>query len=232
MAIDIIRSTQFNSGSPGENHQQTPEEEARNTLKSHQYRTVWKEQQTTTPFILTGGWVQDSQYKTGANVRTNLSVTQGLYLEQAESPLKHKDIVGMTAVGRQCIGATRTLLWSRSDQKERRAMIQSEVWRAEEHVRQAIAEKMRSHGACTTWNTADRKLTWGDIWKYEPLRLSFRIRSVYDLLLSPANLSRWGLGDDPKCSLCDRSGTLEHVLSSCSKSLTHGRFRLLTWRSP
>ena len=34
---------------------------------------------------------------------------------------------------------------------------------------------------------------------------------------------RWGLTDDPKCSLCDRSGTLEHVLSS----LTQGRYR---WR--
>jgi len=50
---------------------------------------------------------------------------------------------------------------------------------------------------------------------------------VYDLLPSPANLSRWGLIDDPKCSLCDKTGTLEHVLSSCSTSLTDGRYR---WR--
>ena len=76
-------------------------------------------------------------------------------------------------------------------------------------------------------NTTDRKMTWGDIWKNEPLRLSFRIRSVYDLLPTPANLCRWGLTDDPKCSLCDRPGTLEHVLSTCSTSLTQGRYR---WR--
>jgi len=47
-------------------------------------------------------------------------------VSQAESTLKHRDIVGITAVGRQGIGETKTVLWSRSDQKKRRAMIQSE----------------------------------------------------------------------------------------------------------
>lgn len=148
-------------------------------------------------------------------------------VNQAESTLKHKDIVGVTAVGRQGIGATKTVLWSRSNQKERRAMIQSEIRRTEEHARQARAVEMGAQGAWTTWNTTDRKLTWEDIWKYEPLRFSFLLRSVYDLLPSPANLCRWGLTADPKCSLCDRTGTLEHVLSSCSTSLTQGRYR---WR--
>ena len=68
MPIAAVRSTQFNSGSLGENHQQTRDEVARNTPKFHQYRTVWKEQQATTPTILTGGGVQESQDKTGANV--------------------------------------------------------------------------------------------------------------------------------------------------------------------
>ena len=36
-----------------------------------------------------------------------------------------------------------------------------------------------------------------------------------------------GLTTDPKCSLCDKPGTLEHVLSSCSTALTQGRYR---WR--
>ena len=133
----------------------------------------------------------------------------------------------MTAVGRQGIGATKTVLWSRSDQKERRAMIQSEVRREEESARQARAVEMGAQGTWTTWNTTDRKLTWGEIWKYEPLRFSFLLRSVYDLLPSPANLCRWGLTTDPKCSLCDRTGTLEHVLSSCPTALTQGRYR---WR--
>ena len=35
-------------------------------------------------------------------------------VSQAESALRHKDIVGMTAVGRQKIGTTKTLLWSQA----------------------------------------------------------------------------------------------------------------------
>ncbi|GFO27730.1 PiggyBac transposable element-derived protein 4 [Plakobranchus ocellatus] len=35
-----------------------------------------------------------------------------------------------------------------------------------------------------------------------PLRISFLIMSVYDLLPSSANLVRWGKKDDPTCPLC------------------------------
>ena len=163
----------------------------------------------------------------GIQTRTSRKWSATEAVRQAENTLKHKDIVGVTAVGRQGIGATNTFLWSRSNQNERRALIRSEVRRAEEHERQAKAVEMGAQGAWTTWNTTDRKLTWGDIWKYEPLRFSFLLRSVYGLLPSPANLCRWGLTRDPKCSLCDKPGTLEHVLSSCSTSLTQGRYR---WR--
>jgi hypothetical protein len=148
-------------------------------------------------------------------------------VSQAESSLMHKDIVGVTAVGRQGIGATKTLLWSQANQTEKRALIQSEVRKEEENKRQARAVEMGVQGAWTTWETMERKLTWEDIWKYEPLRLSFLLRSVHDLLPSPANLCRWGLITDPTCSLCKKPGTLEHVLSSCSTALTQGRYR---WR--
>ncbi|KAL4234862.1 hypothetical protein ACF0H5_006504 [Mactra antiquata] len=110
------------------------------------------------------------------------SVTETV--SQTESALKHKDIVGMTAVGRQGIGATKTHLWSQAAQNKRRAMIQSEVGRTEENRRQARAVEMEAQRAWTTWGTIDRKLTWEDIWKCEPLRLSFLLRSVHDLLPS------------------------------------------------
>jgi len=133
----------------------------------------------------------------------------------------------MTAVRRQGIGTTKTLLWSQTAQNERRTMIQQWFRRTEENRRQARSVEMGAQGAWTTWNTKDRKLTWVDIWKYEPLRLSFLLRSVHDLLPIPANLCGWGLSTDPTCKLCDRPGTLEYVLSSCSTALTQGRFR---WR--
>ncbi len=63
---------------------------------------------------------------------------------------------------------------------------------------------------------------WAELWSSEPLRIKFLIRSVYDLLPSPSNLHRWGLVDSPACQLCQRSGTLEHILSCCPKALGMG----------
>ncbi|GFN99518.1 reverse transcriptase [Plakobranchus ocellatus] len=60
-----------------------------------------------------------------------------------------------------------------------------------------------------------------------PLRISFLIRSDYDLLPSNANLVRWGKKDDPTCPLCQGRQTTEHVLSSCKVALSQGRY---TWR--
>ena len=60
-----------------------------------------------------------------------------------------------------------------------------------------------------------------------PLRVSFLIRSSYDLLLSNANLVRWGNRDDPTCPLCQGRQTTEHVLGSCREALAQGRY---TWR--
>ncbi|GFO25615.1 reverse transcriptase [Plakobranchus ocellatus] len=60
-----------------------------------------------------------------------------------------------------------------------------------------------------------------------PLRISFLIRSVYDLLSSNANLERWGKKDDPTCPLCQGRQTTELVLSECKVALSQGRY---TWR--
>ncbi|GFN94968.1 reverse transcriptase [Plakobranchus ocellatus] len=60
--------------------------------------------------------------------------------------------------------------------------------------------------------------------KRAPLRISFLIRSVYDLLPSNANLVRWGKKDDPKYPLCQGRQTTEHVLSSCKVALSQGRY--------
>ncbi|GFO37031.1 reverse transcriptase [Plakobranchus ocellatus] len=60
-----------------------------------------------------------------------------------------------------------------------------------------------------------------------PLRISFLIRSIYDLLPSNANLVLWGKKDDPICPLCQGRQTAEHVLSSCKVALSQGRY---TWR--
>ncbi|GFR81669.1 reverse transcriptase [Elysia marginata] len=90
------------------------------------------------------------------------------------------------------------------------------------------AVQQPQQGQWTNWDSAiQRSLTWKDIWQITPLRISFLIRSVYDLLPSNANLVRWGKKDDPACPLCHGRQTTEHVLSSCKVALSQGRY---TWR--
>ncbi|GFO24574.1 polyprotein [Plakobranchus ocellatus] len=59
------------------------------------------------------------------------------------------------------------------------------------------------------------------------LRISFLVRSVYDILHSNANLVQWEKTDNPTCPLCQGRQTTEHVLSSCKVALLQGRY---TWR--
>ncbi|KAK3804172.1 hypothetical protein RRG08_023535 [Elysia crispata] len=60
-----------------------------------------------------------------------------------------------------------------------------------------------------------------------PIRISFLIRSMYDLLPSNANLVWWGKKEDPTCPLCQGKQTTEHVLSSCETALSQRRY---IWR--
>ena len=169
----------------------------------------------------------DSIRKAGIETRTGRKWSASQAVSQAESRLRHKDIIGVTAVGRQGLGNVRKPMWSSAGSKERRELVQQEIRLVEEEDRRTKAVSMGAQSAWTRWTTTDRKLTWADIWCYEPLRLRFLLRSVYDLLPSPANLHRWGLLDHPNCQLCNKTGTMEHVLSACNTSLTQGRYR---WR--
>ena len=69
----------------------------------------------------------------------------------------------------------------------------------------------KGHGQGLT--TPEPSLSLADIWQYEPLRLKFLLRSVYDVLPSPVNLCEWNLTDNPNCRLCEKRGTLDHILS-------------------
>ncbi|KAJ7325721.1 hypothetical protein OS493_029149 [Desmophyllum pertusum] len=51
-----------------------------------------------------------------------------------------------------------------------------------------------------------------DLWSMEPLRITMLLRSVYDLLPTPASASR-------VCAWCGKSGSLEHNLAGCEQSL-------------
>ena len=57
---------------------------------------------------------------------------------------------------------------------------------------------------------------------------------AYDQLATRANLAQWGLSSNGKCILCEKPGTLAHIMSGCSIALSSGRYmwhhnRVLKW---
>ncbi|KAK3767773.1 hypothetical protein RRG08_044906 [Elysia crispata] len=107
-------------------------------------------------------------------------------------------------------------------------MVTNEIRLNEDSRRVQKAVQQPQQGQWTNWDNALRKsLTWNEVCHMAPLRISFLIRSVYDLLPSNANLVRWGKKEDPTCPLCQGRKTTEHVLSSCKIALSKGRY---TWR--
>jgi hypothetical protein len=147
---------------------------------------------------------------------------------EAEAKAKHKEIVGTTALGRRGLDVTNTKRWSKADNKERRAMIQKEVRESEEEKRKARAVGMVKQGAWTRWEgITPKKIKWADMVKVEPLNLQFTLKSVYDLLPTPVNLKVWKKQDNDMCYLCQKRGTLQHILSGCNTALTQGRYK---WR--
>lgn len=78
---------------------------------------------------------------------------------------------------------------------------------------------MSKHGAWTRWEHVEpRKLTWAGVLESGTSVHKFLIQSVYDILPSPANHNTWGLADTLECRLCQRRGTMEHILSCCPKA--------------
>ncbi|XP_060072881.1 uncharacterized protein LOC132552703 [Ylistrum balloti] len=165
--------------------------------------------------------------KAGVVTRTGRKWSAGATVSKAENTLELQDIVGNICVGKRGLGVDHFQQWSKAEGKEKRDRIVSVVRSEEEQQRKSRAVELGQQGSWTRWNLPERKITWTDLWKMEPLRISFMLRSVYDTLPISSKLCRWGLLEDPACSLCGGRGTLAHVLSGCRVALRQGRYR---WR--
>ena len=84
---------------------------------------------------------------------------------------------------------------------------------------------MKKQGSWLNWEgVRSVKLGWYDVWKMEPSRLHFKMKSVHGVVPSLTNLAIWGLSEDSNCVLGGKLANLEHILSACSKSLKDGRY--------
>ncbi|KAI2661122.1 Spore protein YkvP [Labeo rohita] len=136
----------------------------------------------------------------GIVVRTGRKWRAAEAVQQAETRLKHKAILGSVTQGRAGLGSLTATRYDLASGRERQRLVQEEE--------QAM----------------ERNVTWKDIWTWNPQRIRFLIQGVYDILPSPSNLYTWGRVETPACPLCSKPGTLEHILSSCSKALGEGRY--------
>jgi hypothetical protein len=168
--------------------------------------------------------VRDTQ----PDVKSGRKWTAEKAVDEVESRLKHKEIVGATQVGRQGLGWTTHKWWSSSSDSERRKLVSEEIREVEEEKRLAIAVGQAKQGAWTKWESVEqRNISWNVLWRMEPIRISFLWRSTYDLLPTPANLSKWYDDQSDQCLACGGNGTLQHIMSGCPSSLSSGKY---TWR--
>ena len=114
----------------------------------------------------------------GIETRTGRKWSASQAVEQAETRLRHRDIVGTPCEGRMGLGNNKQSKWNTAEPQERRAMVQQELRDMEDESRKTKAVQMGKQGSWTRWTTPERSLSWADIWQYEPLRLKFLLRSI------------------------------------------------------
>lgn len=167
----------------------------------------------------------------GIEVRTGRKWKAEEAVQQAEASGggNHKRLVGVVTRGRAGLGSFSTPHIDTIKGKNKRCLVQEKVRAVVEEETTCRTVGMRQQGAWTQWEIAiERKVTWAELWKADPQRISFLIQAVYDVLPSPSNFHIWRKVESPACSLCSKRGTLEHILSCCSKALGEGRYR---WRN-
>ena len=124
----------------------------------------------------------------GVRIQTGSKWKATSAVEEAESRLRHKYIVGLVCKGRQGLGCEPATRWKGASTNERCHLVQQEIRKMEEASRYIRSVEMGSQWGMDKWETEQRTLTWNDIWKYTSYQLRFLLRAVYDALPSPTNL--------------------------------------------
>lgn len=136
--------------------------------------------------------------RAGIAVRTGRKWRAAEAVQQAETWLRHKAILGTVAQGRAGLGSLTLTQYESASGRERQRLVQEEVRASVEEERTGRAVTMRQQGAWTKWEQAmEQRVTWKDIWQWNPQRVNFLIQGVYDVLPSPSNLYTWGKTETP-----------------------------------
>ena len=147
-------------------------------------------------------------------------------VKQAKSRLQMQEIIGIPNKGREGLGMRGRQYYSKSTKKGKRDLVVQEIRNKEEEIRKANMTSFSKQGAQLRWEVPQKYLKQNEIIKTSGARISFLIKSVYDLLPTPANKNKWFKTED-KCKLCGEEGTLQHILAGCKVALHQGRYK---WR--
>lgn len=136
-----------------------------------------------------------------------LSVKATSAADAAQEALKLKEVKRYTQSNNRGFHKNEGRWWSQASPREGREVMVQVVRESKVERRfQMAAQRVQ----CMAWEGAlQRFLNWGHVWKMVPLRLSFAVRSMYDLLTSATHLLMWGKIDGDACP--SKRQTLEHV---------------------
>ena len=140
--------------------------------------------------------------------------------------LRMKEVTGIPNRGREGLGMRKMQFYSKSSNKDRRDMIVSTVREKEEEQRVIKMTMLSKQGAHMKWEVPQRRVKQADLTGMSEEKLKFLIKSVYDLLPTPANKNKW-FESNETCLLCGENGTLNHILAGCKVALSQGRYK---WR--
>ena len=147
------------------------------------------------------------------DVRTARKWKAELATDEIISSLEHGDIVGPAQPDRLGLGNGDFRPFRKMSQRDRRKAAVGQVRKMEAEGREVHPIQCAQQGQVTRWEEreVERKIGWSDIWEWNTSRLSFLLRSTYDVLPSPVNLVRWKVQEVDKCR-CGKLGTMKHIL--------------------
>ena len=142
---------------------------------------------------------------------------------EAKSRLRVQELVGVPNKGKEGLGMRKRQYYSTSSTKLKRDMIVKTVREKEEESRVVKMTGFPNQGANLRWEVPQRQLKHIDIVRASDDRLKFLLKSVYDVLPTPANKNRWFKSEE-KCLLCGLDGTLAHSLSRCKVAVCQEKY--------
>ena len=105
--------------------------------------------------------------------------------------MRIQEITGIPNIRREGLGTRKVQYYSKSSDKERRQMIIKAVREKEEHQRVVNMTMLSQQGAHLKWEVPQRRLNQTDLIGMPEEKLKFLIKSIYDLLPTPANKNKW-----------------------------------------